>query len=109
MENGYFENTTKQYQELRDNLLKSLEETGLKPMKPDGGYFIIATVDPTKVEGDYSTFLTTQVGVTSIPMGAFYHKDSQSSVQQYIRFAFCKDKETLVEASRRLNAYFNKG
>lgn len=78
-------------------------------MKPDGGYFIIC--DVSKVKGfkpdqDFSTLLTTKAGVTSIPMGAFYSPSNANKVQQFVRFAFCKELAMLQEGSDRLSSYF---
>jgi aspartate/methionine/tyrosine aminotransferase len=88
MTNGYFDATREQYQHLRDKLMIVLEKAKLNPMLPDGGYFIIAKaqLDQIKEDADYSTFLTTKVGVTPIPMRAFFQKSSQADVQQYIRY-----------------------
>lgn len=108
MNTGYFEKTKVQYQQLRDKLYASLEKVGLQPMKPDGGYFIVAKIDPTSVKEDYSTFLTKEVGVTCIPLRAFYQKDDALKVEQFVRFAFCKDEDTLKEGSSRLEKYFLK-
>ncbi|KAJ3260815.1 Kynurenine--oxoglutarate transaminase 3 [Boothiomyces macroporosus] len=108
MTNGYFEDTTKTYQKLRDKLMKTLNDVGFHPMKPDGGYFIIANIAPFKVQEDFSAYLTKTVGVTSIPMRAFYQKNSHGEVQHYVRFAFCKDEATLDEAGKRLTEYFTK-
>jgi aspartate/methionine/tyrosine aminotransferase len=68
----------------------------------------VANIDPTSISGDYSTFLTKDVGVTSIPLRAFYRKEDASKVEKYVRFAFCKDEATLEEGARRLEKYFLK-
>ena len=73
-----------------------------------GGYFIVAEIDPMSVDEDYSYFLTKEVGVTSIPMRAFYGKEDASKVEKYVRFAFCKDEATLEEGALRLENYFLK-
>jgi aspartate/methionine/tyrosine aminotransferase len=83
------------------------EQCGLKPMKPDGGYFIIANIDPLD-DGDISKFLTTKVGVTLIPIGAFYQKKDVDSFMNLVRFAFCKDEATLQNAHEKLLAWFKK-
>jgi aspartate/methionine/tyrosine aminotransferase len=108
VKNGYFEKTIQEYQTLRDVLLEKLENVGFQPMKPDGGYFIISDIEKFKTNDDFSTFLTQNVGVTSIPMRAFYYKDNQHAIENYIRFAFCKDRSTLESAGSRLSAYFKQ-
>ncbi|KAJ3000295.1 Kynurenine--oxoglutarate transaminase 3 [Globomyces sp. JEL0801] len=106
MTNGYFEETIKQYQSLRDQLMETLQKVGFKPMKPDGGYFIITDIEKYQTDEDFSTYLTKQAGVTSIPMRAFYSKESQSLVDNYARFAFCKDEKTLSDAGSRLQTFY---
>lgn len=107
---GYFEANSRQYETLRDKLLKTLQRTGFRTMNPDGGYFIVADVSDIqrnhKVEGDFCKFLTTQAGVTPIPMNAFYQPSSAHSASHLVRFAFCKDETTIEEAERRLTTYF---
>ncbi|KAL2917600.1 arylformamidase [Polyrhizophydium stewartii] len=108
----YFEDTAKLYQSLRDLLFQGLEEIGFNPMLPDGGYFIIADVSDIQkkhnITGDFSKFLTTEVGVTSIPVSAFYKEEDQAKVSHLVRFAFCKDRATIEAALARLRAYFPK-
>ena len=107
MENNYFPSTSSTYEALRDKLMVTLEKNGLNPMLPHGGYFIVCTVDTSLSKGqDFSKWLTEEVGVTSIPMKAFYHPDQHDQVSQFVRFAFCKEESMLDEASKRLAAYF---
>ncbi len=107
METDYFPSTKSTYEALRDKLMVTLEKNGLKPMLPNGGYFIVCTVDTSLSKGqDFSKWLTEKVGVTSIPMKAFYHPDQHNQVSQYVRFAFCKEDSMLDEASVRLGNYF---
>jgi len=52
-----------------------------------------------------SRWLTTTVGVTAIPPSAFYSPENLHLASDTLRFAFCKNEETLLEASRRLEEY----
>ena len=52
-----------------------------------------------------SRWLTTTVGVTAIPPSAFYGPDNLHLASDTLRFAFCKNEDTLLEASRRLEDY----
>jgi aspartate/methionine/tyrosine aminotransferase len=101
-ENGYFEETVGIYQKLRDQLYEALDKNGFKPCKPDGGYFIVSDIQKFGVKEDFSTYLTKEVGVTSIPMRAFYDRESHQDVEHLVRFAFCKDKSTLDKGIERL-------
>jgi N-succinyldiaminopimelate aminotransferase len=90
-------------------MYESLSSIGFNPIKPDGGYFIVCNIEKfkTQINGDFSSYLTKEAGVTSIPMRAFYEKSSHGLVEKYVRFAFCKDKELLVEADSRLQLKFH--
>ncbi|KAJ8331186.1 arylformamidase [Batrachochytrium dendrobatidis] len=109
---SYFQDTCRQYESLRDLLYEGLESIGFNPMKPDGGYFIVADVSKIQkelnIQGDFSKFLTTEVGVTGIPVSAFYQSQDQSKVSHLVRFAFCKDRATIETALERLYKYFKK-
>lgn len=52
-----------------------------------------------------SRWLTTAVGVTAIPPSAFYGPDNLHLASDTLRFAFCKNEDTLLEASCRLEDY----
>lgn len=41
--------------------------------------------------------------VVCIPCSPFYDKANEELGSKYVRFAFCKDEETIKEAARRLN------
>ncbi|KAI9002725.1 pyridoxal phosphate-dependent transferase [Gaertneriomyces semiglobifer] len=115
--NGYFERTTQQYQQLRDQLQATLAHVGLTPTLPHGGYFILADTtslpDPAEdhVRRDYRIcrFLTKEVGVTAIPPSAFYDpSDTEGLVTtgKLARFAFCKNQGMLKTAGQKIEMYF---
>ena len=107
LKSNYFQNTSSIYENLRDFLMNTLVKNGFKPMLPHGGYFIICKVDNSlSGDQDFCKWLTAEVGVTPIPMKAFYQKEFHDKVSQYVRFAFCKEKSMLVEADKRLQMHF---
>ena len=55
-----------------------------------------------------SRWLTESVGVTAIPPSAFYSPHTLHLASNLLRFAFCKNEETIREAQRRFEAYFGK-
>lgn len=103
--NNYFDSMRELYSHQRDVLMQLLIDVGMKPMLPDGGYFIVAKVD-IQTE-NICKFLTTDVGVTAIPVGAFYYPKDAHTVLNLVRFAFCKDPKSLQEAGARLKKWFN--
>lgn len=93
-----------QYRAARDFLGEALDEIGFRTIRPAGAYFIMADHTPFGFEDDvaFCRHLTTQVGVAAIPPSAFYaDRDLGGS---FVRFAFCKRRETLEEAVRRMRA-----
>ncbi|RYG48275.1 aminotransferase class I/II-fold pyridoxal phosphate-dependent enzyme [archaeon] len=109
-----------EYTRKRDILAKGLRSAGLKPVVPEGGFFIIADtrdVDvprtfldtPTPASGpimrrDWATcrYLTMDVGVACIPPSAFFQEKDKELAKYMARFAFCKEDASLHEACTRL-------
>ena len=54
-----------------------------------------------------SRWMTKEVGVTAIPPSAFYEVDHCYLGKDLLRFAFCKNDHTLLEAEARFQKYFN--
>ena len=88
--------------ENRRTLAAALRELGLRVFEPDGTYFIIADHAPLGLGDDlaFCTHLIEKAGVAAIPPSVFYeHAELGRSL---VRFAFCKKRETIAEAIRRL-------
>lgn len=85
----------------RDILTDALTEAGLTVHDSHGTYFVVADIG----ERDGAEFcfdLIDRVGVAAIPVQAFVDKPEQWSSK--VRFAFCKQEDTLREAAQRLRA-----
>ena len=113
------------YKRKRSLLLSALEHAGMNPICPPGGFFIMA--DTSHIEFPYdvtevttampanpmprdwsmSRWMTKTVGVTAIPPSAFFSQENIPLAKNLLRFAFCKGDDTLLEAHKRLDAYFN--
>lgn len=123
---GYFDWLPKMMQGKRDALLKVLDEVGLNPIVPDGGYFVLcdagvalraagisinlATLTPEtpleqRPDVQVCEWLTKHVGVTPIPVSPFYLPEDRNQANHLIRFAFCKDEATLTLAAERLRKW----
>lgn len=91
------------YLERRDLLMEALEAVGFNVRPPAGAYFVLADFSPlfegTDVE--FAKHLIEAAGVAAIPPSFFYPSRPDAG-RHLIRFAFCKKKETLAEAARRL-------
>lgn len=90
----------------RDFLGQALERIGFGIYWPAGTYFIMA--DHSRIsravgkDGDieFCRWLTSEVGVATIPPSCFY-SDPEAG-RNLVRFAFCKRQETLTAAVERL-------
>jgi N-succinyldiaminopimelate aminotransferase len=84
----------------RDQLCSGLEAAGLRPITPAGTYFVNADVGVDAVE--FCRALPERCGIVAIPTSVFY--DDKDAARTLVRFAFCKRREVIAEATRRLAA-----
>lgn len=93
----------------RDLLCDALERVGFKVFRPSAGYFVMCDHTPVSmrlgIEGAdadvaFCKHLVENVGVAAIPPSSFYVDRSMGS--KYVRFAFCKKRETIKRAIERL-------
>ena len=121
---NYYQYLAAEYQRKRDILVSALESAGMNPVVPDGTFFIMADTadidfpyDPREVtdampaspmprDWSLSRWMTQTVGVTAIPPSAFYSPPNIPLCQNLLRFAFCKDDDTLLQAKERLEQFF---
>jgi len=101
---SYVSELVEQYHAARDYLNDALTELGFRTIRPAGTYFIMADHTPFGFEDDvaFCRHLTAEVGVAAIPPSVFYEDRAIGS--RYVRFAFCKRRETLEEAVARMRA-----
>ncbi len=90
------------YRRRRDLLTDGLAAAGLQPYIPEGTYFVMADHTAFGVGDDraFCRHLIETAGVAAIPPSAFYHDPADGA--DLVRFAFCKEEATLVEAIERL-------
>lgn len=93
------------YQRKRDLFAQGLHATRLQLLPCTGTYFQCAYYGDLSVperdlpEGEFCQWLTREVGVTAIPLSAFY---AEGYEQKVIRFCFAKREDTLANALARL-------
>jgi aspartate/methionine/tyrosine aminotransferase len=100
---SYYEELATAYRSRRDLLAGGLRDLGLEVFTPAGTYFMLADHTSFGFEDDvaFVRHLIATTGVAAIPPSAFYHhKEDGSSL---VRFAFCKDEDTLAAAIDRLS------
>ncbi|GAB2690062.1 pyridoxal phosphate-dependent aminotransferase [Mucilaginibacter koreensis] len=89
------------FQEKRDYFKKGLEATPFQLLPCSGSYFQSVSYRQLSDEKDkdYALRLVKEAGVATIPVSAFYTKNTDHHV---IRFCFAKKQETLDKALERL-------
>ena len=105
---AYYDPFRRDLQKKRDLLSAGLARVGFKILPCQGTYFVIADYSGLGFNGnelDFCETITREAGVAAIPLSSFY---GDGGSQSLVRFCFCKREETLVEAIRRLAAYFQK-
>lgn len=98
----YVQELRQEYLQRRDLWCEELERAGLPFRKPAGSYFVVTDLKPLGVTDDvqFCRWMTQSLGLAAIPASAFYHH--KEAGQGLVRWAFCKNLETLREAGRRL-------
>ncbi|KAJ3550587.1 hypothetical protein NM688_g5039 [Phlebia brevispora] len=114
---GFVEQQREEYEARRDILAKGLEKLGMRYTLPQGTYFLLLDISSLEWPEDYPFpesvlgrgrdfkacwFIAMEIGVSSIPVSEFYCEEHVSIGENYARFAFCKDTETLHRAVERL-------
>lgn len=101
----------------RNRMAEILTEAGLTPCVPEGGYFMIADytqladgVDLSGEEGatrdaKFVKWMTKNKQLASIPQSAFYSKEHAHLAENFIRFCFIKQDETLEKAAEIFKAW----
>ena len=100
----FFVQLQREYRERRDYLTGVLQEVDLEVWEPEGTYFTCASLRGTGYTDDFA-FAKHLIahGVATIPPSAFYEQPELG--RGYVRFAFCKRRETLEAAAERLRAW----
>ncbi|XP_064396076.1 kynurenine--oxoglutarate transaminase 3-like isoform X2 [Halichondria panicea] len=109
---SFFSQTVQNLMRKRDEVVAVLRETGLSPIVPEGGYFVMADITSIgkKFEGgaesydfQFTKWMMREKGIASIPPSAFPdHKDMGANL---VRFCFCKQDETLKAAYKVLRQW----
>ncbi|BGP18974.1 hypothetical protein JCM10213_002606 [Rhodosporidiobolus nylandii] len=119
LENGFFENQVREYEERKNVLLEGLDKLGLPYTVPEGAYFVLVNTSRLEIPADFEVpelihgrardwiaawFIAQTAKVVLIPPTDFYSKPHWGLGENYIRVAFCKDTDTLRQAGERLLA-----
>ncbi|KAM5322139.1 kynurenine--oxoglutarate transaminase 3 isoform 4-T4 [Glossophaga mutica] len=113
----YLNSLSKELEVKRDWMVHLLESVGLKPIVPDGGYFIIA--DVSLLDADLSDmknsnepydykfvkWMTKNKKLSAIPVSAFCNKETKLQFEKFVRFCFIKKDSTLDAAEEIIKAW----
>ncbi len=99
---GYYGQLQREYDERRVLLEEALSGAGLPVLPVEGAYFLMADVSGLGFPDDISfcRWLTSEVGVASVPPSAFYADPARAPL--LARFCFAKREETIAQAAERL-------
>lgn len=100
----FFARLKADYQRKRDILCEGLNDAGLRPIVPQGAYYVLADVGhlgfPTAKAAAMA--LLEETKVASVPGTAFYQGGAG---EKLLRFCFAKEDDVLHEAARRIRAF----
>ncbi len=100
---SYYDDLREQYRLRLDLLRSGLERLGIPSSQPQGGYFLLADFSGFGWRDDQALawHLIERTGVAAVPLSGYLSPGSSSN-GAFLRFAFCKQVETLKEALHRL-------
>jgi len=98
----YYNHFMLAYHERRDFLAAALAEAGFRFSMPEGAYYILADFSAVSdlPDVEFAKWLARDIGVATVPGSSFFNKPEDG--RRYVRFAFCKKRETLEAAVRQL-------
>ncbi|KAM6431422.1 kynurenine--oxoglutarate transaminase 1 isoform 7-T7 [Liasis olivaceus] len=104
---SYFVHLPKELQQKRDLLIESLVSVGMKPIVPEGTYFLIADLSMFKVDLPpseepydfrFAKWMIKNKRLAAIPVSAFYSLPQKKQFDHFLRFCFAKEDATLKAA-----------
>uniref|UniRef100_A0A2K6ADB8 Kynurenine--oxoglutarate transaminase 1 n=2 Tax=Mandrillus leucophaeus TaxID=9568 RepID=A0A2K6ADB8_MANLE len=115
---SYFVQFPQAMQRCRDHMVRSLQSVGLKPVVPQGSYFLITDISdfkrkmpdlPGAVDEPYDRrfvkWMIKNKGLVAIPVSIFCSVPHQKHFDHYIRFCFVKDEATLQAMDEKLRKW----
>ncbi|OCT85191.1 hypothetical protein XELAEV_18023355mg [Xenopus laevis] len=105
----YFNSLPRELEAKRDRMACLLQEAGIKPIIPEGGYFMVADISVLDVDlsdmkedepYDYKfvKWMIKMKKLAAIPITAFCGPETTKLFEKYIRFCFIKQDSTLDAA-----------
>lgn len=116
---GFYDESRKEMKSKMDRFNEIWDELGLPYSDPEGGYFVLVNMAKVKLPKDYNYpsyvssrprdfqlmwFLIMEIGVAAIPPTEFFTPENEKLVEDWLRFAVCKEDDVLEKAKERLRA-----
>jgi kynurenine aminotransferase len=114
---NFWEDSKKEMKAKMDKFTAVFKELDLPYSDPEGGYFVLVNMSKVKLPEDYefpphvaerprdfklSWFLIKELGVAAIPPTEFFTPGNAHIVEDWLRFAVCKNDDVLETAMERL-------
>uniref|UniRef100_A0A1I8M5D8 Aminotransferase class I/classII large domain-containing protein n=2 Tax=Musca domestica TaxID=7370 RepID=A0A1I8M5D8_MUSDO len=115
----FFNSLPRELQVKRDFMAKFLQDAGMKPTIPEGGYFMLAdwtnlekkiniNSEPDKYRDyKFTKWMTKNMGLQGIPPSAFYSDEHKHLGEDFVRYCFIKKQANLEKASELLEKLKN--
>jgi aminotransferase len=104
MPQGFYDELAAGYAQKREWTCKALERAGLKPVWPEGAYYVLADIGGLgfKSARDAAMDLLEKTGVATIPGTAFF---TGNAGERFLRVCFAKEEDALLEACKRIERW----
>ncbi|XP_045144450.1 kynurenine--oxoglutarate transaminase 1 [Echinops telfairi] len=115
---SYFVQLPEATQHKRDHMIRSLQSVGMRPIIPQGSYFLIADISDFKskmpnlpgatdeaYDSRFVKWMCRNKGLAAIPVSIFYSGPHQKLFDHYVRFCFIKDEATLQAMDEKLQKW----
>ncbi|KAB1279616.1 Kynurenine--oxoglutarate transaminase 1 [Camelus dromedarius] len=115
---SYFAQLPQAIQHNRDHMIRSLQSVGLRPVIPQGSYFLITDISDFKskmpdlpgaadepYDRRFVKWMIKNKGLVAIPVSVFYSVPHRKLFDHYIRFCFMKDESTLQAMDQKLQMW----
>lgn len=102
LSSAYYQELSDKYLERRNLLLNALRAAGFKAYRPAGAYYVMTDISAFHADDDraFTERLVKKIGIAAVPGSSFYNQSRDGS--QQVRFAFCKQLQTLHSAIANL-------
>jgi len=116
----YFDSLPRELESKRDYMAKFLADVGMVPTVPEGGYFMLAdwtslgnkidlSSEPDKWKDyKFTKWMSKNVKLQGIPPSAFYSEQNKGLGENFVRYCFIKNDDTLQKAAQILSTWKEK-